>query len=75
MSGSSGTAHGRSPIDPGLFVFPGRANFLLVRIDRPATDAAALAGRLLSDGSPFGRATTSAGWMAVFPGCRPHGRK
>ena len=35
---------------PGLFVFPGRANFLLVRIDRPATDAAALAGRLLSDG-------------------------
>ncbi len=35
---------------PGLFVYPGKANFLLVRIDRGDLDAPALAGRLLQKG-------------------------
>jgi cobyric acid synthase CobQ/L-threonine-O-3-phosphate decarboxylase len=36
---------------PGLTPYPGRANFLLVRLDRPGLTAAALASRLLvSDG-------------------------
>ncbi len=34
----------------GLSVYPGRANFLLVRIDRPDVDAPRLADRLLSEG-------------------------
>lgn len=34
----------------GLTVFPGRANFLLVRIDRTDTDASTVADRLLRDG-------------------------
>ncbi|MDR0842599.1 MAG: cobyric acid synthase [Acidobacteriota bacterium] len=33
-----------------LTVFPGHANFLLVRIDRPGLDAPTLAGRLLANG-------------------------
>lgn len=34
----------------GMFVYPGQANFLLVRLDRGEPDAAALAGRLLQKG-------------------------
>lgn len=34
----------------GLFVYPGAANFLFVRIDRQNTDAIRLAGQLLKDG-------------------------
>ncbi|MFA5863570.1 MAG: cobyric acid synthase [Phycisphaerae bacterium] len=35
---------------PGLYVYPGRANFLLVRIDRSDINAPGLACRLLADG-------------------------
>ncbi len=35
---------------PGLNVYPGRANFLLIRIDREDIDAPSLAGRMLSSG-------------------------
>jgi adenosylcobyric acid synthase len=35
---------------PGLTVFPGKANFLLIRIDRKDTDARSLAVRMLSNG-------------------------
>jgi len=35
---------------PGLFVYPGTANFLLIRIDRGAIAAPELARRLLEDG-------------------------
>ena len=35
---------------PGLFVYPGKANFLLARLDRGDLDAPALAGRLLQKG-------------------------
>lgn len=35
---------------PGLTVYPGRANFLLIRIDRRDTDAAILSDRMLRDG-------------------------
>jgi len=35
---------------PGLYVYPGAANYLLVRINRADTDAPALAVRLLADG-------------------------
>jgi cobyric acid synthase CobQ len=35
---------------PGLTVYPGEANFLLVRIDRGDLDAPGLAARLLADG-------------------------
>jgi cobyric acid synthase CobQ/L-threonine-O-3-phosphate decarboxylase len=35
---------------PGLTVYPGQANFLLVRLDRRHGDAPALASKLLSDG-------------------------
>lgn len=35
---------------PGLFVYPGEANFLLVRIDRSDLDAEFLAGQLLQKG-------------------------
>lgn len=35
---------------PGITVYPGEANFLLVRIDRPETDAPTIADRLLQNG-------------------------
>ena len=35
---------------PGLYVYPGAANFLLVRLDRKDVDAAGLAPRLLAQG-------------------------
>ncbi len=35
---------------PGLYVYPGAANFLLVRLDRAGLDAPALARRLLEEG-------------------------
>jgi cobyric acid synthase CobQ/L-threonine-O-3-phosphate decarboxylase len=35
---------------PGLFVYPGKANFLLVRIDRKDIDAPTLAQQMLSSG-------------------------
>jgi cobyric acid synthase CobQ/L-threonine-O-3-phosphate decarboxylase len=35
---------------PGLTVYPGQANFLLVRLDRGDTDARTLADRMLDDG-------------------------
>lgn len=51
---------------PGLFVYPGKANFLLARIDRKTIDAPALARRMLQDGIAIRTCDDFAGLDARF---------
>jgi len=60
---------------PGLAVYPGTANFLLVRIDRGDIDAPNWQGASSPTGSPSVSATTSSVSTAILPRRRADGRR